>query len=134
MKCNCKSAPDYHREDCPVYDTRGNLKNPIHTQSTYDINTLLNKEFEIDNQTVIELSNVKMKEYFRAPSPAQFGTLLLTDHTNEELKIHLTSKNNLDLLDNFNLNNQFNISVKLIKPKPNSNAHIWYDFVNIKEI
>jgi hypothetical protein len=25
-KCQCKSAPHYHREDCPIYDVYGNLK------------------------------------------------------------------------------------------------------------
>lgn len=24
--CVCKSAPDYHREDCEIYDTKGKLK------------------------------------------------------------------------------------------------------------
>jgi len=26
MKCKCKSLPDYHRKDCPIYDIFGNKK------------------------------------------------------------------------------------------------------------
>lgn len=25
-KCRCKSEPDYHRDDCPEYDSRGKKK------------------------------------------------------------------------------------------------------------
>lgn len=27
MKCNCKSSPEYHRDDCQIYDPYGKLKN-----------------------------------------------------------------------------------------------------------
>jgi len=37
MKCKCKSAPDYHREDCPQYDIYGNLVNEFFIGSIKNI-------------------------------------------------------------------------------------------------
>jgi len=46
MKCKCKSAPDYHREDCPQYDIYGNLVNEFFIGSIkniidFEINSIL---------------------------------------------------------------------------------------------
>lgn len=54
MKCNCKSAPDYHREDCKKFDIYGNVKKKEKT-FFYPISDLLktNKEIVFVSQGVV---------------------------------------------------------------------------------
>ena len=64
-KCNCISAPDYHREDCTLFDTYGNIKD---TEIQYQNN--INKGNLRDDQTIYvkgRLSSLYSKdnrEYF----------------------------------------------------------------------
>jgi len=66
-KCKCKSAPDYHRDDCPISDTHGNLKNNnLSNYTTDDSNNII---LEIEgyteeekNKHILELTNLVYEE------------------------------------------------------------------------
>ena len=67
MKCKCLSAPDYHREDCSLYDIFGNKKENIFEKSfNYFLDKkshYLNVDFskrELDD--FLSNNNVKIKE------------------------------------------------------------------------
>lgn len=64
MKCNCKSAPDYHREDCQKFDIYGNLK--VEKVFFYPISDLLktNEETQFVTQGRIKECNFSNKESY----------------------------------------------------------------------
>ena len=65
MKCNCKSAPDYHREDCQLFDIYGNFKKK-EKAFFYPVSDLLkiNKEIVFVSQGVITNCNFSSNNSF----------------------------------------------------------------------
>ena len=51
MNCKCKSAPDYHRDDCLIFNSDGSIKN------NYD----LERDFNLD----LEKEVIDFAFYFR---------------------------------------------------------------------
>lgn len=107
-KCRCLSAPQYHREDCPIYDIYGVFKNEdFSLLSFYNAYVELKqkKEVYLKPLDLYGLDFIKKVEYFLSKEEKFFeinkDLLNLTKNkidSNNDLKVKMEVNNIWDLL------------------------------------